>query len=88
MSQLKAILALPTHQFLADDLPYDQVSMRSLSGFKQWNDAYLTATPTGHNSSRLTRTFRRDVFEIQWLLPTGPARARVGAGAFNAPISS
>ena len=43
MEHLKAIEALPKHIFLADDLSYDKVSMRSLSGFKQWNDAYLMA---------------------------------------------
>ena len=48
MSHLKGVLALPTHQFLADDLPYNQVSMRSLSGFKQWNDAYLIALAAKH----------------------------------------
>ena len=41
MERLKAILDLPEHRFLADDIPFTQVSMRSLSGFKQWNDAYL-----------------------------------------------
>lgn len=48
MGHLKAILALPKHQFLSDDLPFDQVSMRSLSGFKQWNDAYLIALAAKH----------------------------------------
>lgn len=48
MSQLKAILAQPKHRFLADDLPFDRISMRSLSGFKQWNDAYLIALAAKH----------------------------------------
>ncbi len=48
MSHLKAILALPNHGFLADDLSFDKVSMRSLSGFKQWNDAYLIALAAQH----------------------------------------
>ena len=43
MQRLAAILALKTQRFLPDDLPFTQVSMRSLSGFKQWNDAYLIA---------------------------------------------
>jgi predicted nucleic acid-binding protein len=43
MSHLCAILALPGHHFLSDDMPFNRVSMRSLSGFKQWNDAYLIA---------------------------------------------
>ncbi len=40
---LDGIVALKEHLFLPDDLPFTQVSMRSLSGFKQWNDAYLIA---------------------------------------------
>jgi predicted nucleic acid-binding protein len=42
------VLALPGHRFLADGLSYDRVSMRSLSGFKQWNDAYLIALAAKH----------------------------------------
>ena len=48
MARLKAILCLPTHRFLADDLPFDKISMRSLSGFKQWNDAYLINLAAAH----------------------------------------
>lgn len=48
MTRLKAVLALPKHQFIPDDFPYDRVSMRSLSGFKQWNDAYLIALAAKH----------------------------------------
>jgi predicted nucleic acid-binding protein len=48
LGHLIAILALPKHRFVADDLPFDRVSMRSLSGFKQWNDAYLIALATQH----------------------------------------
>ena len=48
MAHLKAILALPEHEFLADDLSFEKVSMRSLSGFKQWNDAYLIALAAKH----------------------------------------
>jgi uncharacterized protein len=48
MGHLKAILALPNHRFLPDDLSFEQVSMRSLSGFKQWNDAYLIALASEH----------------------------------------
>jgi predicted nucleic acid-binding protein len=43
MSHLTAILQLKTHRFLPDDLPFSKISLRSLSGFKQWNDAYLIA---------------------------------------------
>ena len=48
MSHLKAICALPRHGFVPDDLPFENVSMRSLSGFKQWNDAYLIALAAKH----------------------------------------
>ena len=48
MAHLKAILALPQHEFLADDISCGNVSMRSLSGFKQWNDAYLIALAAKH----------------------------------------
>lgn len=48
MGRLKAILELPMHKFLADDLSFAQVSLRSLSGFKQWNDAYLIALASRH----------------------------------------
>ena len=48
MGQLRTILALPQHRFLPDDLSFNCVSMRSLSGFKQWNDAYLIALAAAH----------------------------------------
>jgi predicted nucleic acid-binding protein len=48
MTHLKEIMSLPKHQFLADDLSYHLISMRSLSGFKQWNDAYLIALAKKH----------------------------------------
>src|SRR5262245_8863265 len=43
ISHLKEIMTLREHRFLADDLSFERVSMKSLSGFKQWNDAYLIA---------------------------------------------
>jgi len=43
MENLTAICRLKEHGFLADDFSFSKVSMRSLSGFKQWNDAYLIA---------------------------------------------
>jgi predicted nucleic acid-binding protein len=48
ISQLKEIVALPEHRFLTDDISFDKVSMKSLSGFKQWNDAYLIALAKKH----------------------------------------
>lgn len=49
MHQLKEIHKLDQHRFLPDDLSFADVSMRSLSGFKQWNDAYLIALARKHN---------------------------------------
>ncbi len=54
MGHLKAIMRLPAHRFLADDLSYERTSMRSLSGFKQWNDAYLIALAARHGLSLAT----------------------------------
>ena len=54
MGHLKAIMRLPAHRFLADDLSYEGTSMRSLSGFKQWNDAYLIALAARHGLSLAT----------------------------------
>ena len=48
IGRLKAILALPEHEFLADDISFENVSLRSLSGFKQWNDAYLIGLAAKH----------------------------------------
>lgn len=54
MAHLERILDLPGHQFLPDDLPFTNVSMRSLSGFKQCNDAYLIALAAKHKLSLAT----------------------------------
>jgi uncharacterized protein len=49
MARLKIIAALPNHEFLSDDMSFTEVSMVSLSGFKQWNDAYLIALARKHS---------------------------------------
>jgi hypothetical protein len=54
MTQWRAIVALPEHRFLPDDVPFEAVSMRSLSGFKQWNDAYLIALARKHRAMLAT----------------------------------
>jgi predicted nucleic acid-binding protein len=48
MRQLKEVQGLGEHRFLSDDISFSSVSMRSLSGFKQWNDAYLIALAKHH----------------------------------------
>ncbi|MBM3879157.1 MAG: PIN domain-containing protein [Verrucomicrobia bacterium] len=65
ISHLQRILALPKHQFLADDLPFDRVSMRSLSGFKQWNDAYLIALAAKHRLKLVTLERKLDNMDSQ-----------------------
>lgn len=49
MEHLSAIQQSKKHRFLPDDIPFTKVSMRSLSGFKQWNDAYLIAKAAKEN---------------------------------------
>jgi predicted nucleic acid-binding protein len=64
MSRLKTLVALPQHRFLPDDLPYESVSMRSLSGFKQWNDAYLIALAAKHELRLATLERKLDNMDI------------------------
>ncbi len=54
MSHLKAILRMSKHRFLPDHVAFEQISMRSLSGFKQWNDAYLIALASKHRLKLVT----------------------------------
>jgi predicted nucleic acid-binding protein len=41
-------------EFLPDDVSFEAVSMRSLSGFKRWNDAYLIALCVKHQTDLAT----------------------------------
>ena len=43
METLTNLMAQPQHAFQPDDLPFDTVSLKSLSGHRQWTDAYLIA---------------------------------------------
>lgn len=38
---LREIIGSPQHAFLPDDETFTQVSLRSMSGHRQWTDAYL-----------------------------------------------
>src|SRR5262249_49150608 len=64
IGHLKAVVALPKHRFLPDDLSYDQISMRSLSGFKQWNDAYLIALAAKHRLKLATLERKLDNMDM------------------------
>lgn len=63
MTHLKTILELPQHRFLADDILFTSISMKSLSGFKQWNDAYLMAQARSHKLKLCTFERKLDNME-------------------------
>lgn len=48
LQTLRDVLASPKHTFLADDEPFINVSVRSLSGHRQWTDAYLLRLAQKH----------------------------------------
>ena len=48
MILLEEIEKCPTHVFLPDDVSFASVSLTSLSGHKQWTDAYLIALARRH----------------------------------------
>jgi predicted nucleic acid-binding protein len=41
LETLRGVMASPAHIFLTDDEPFPNVSLRSMSGHRQWTDAYL-----------------------------------------------
>lgn len=41
LETLRGVTGSPTHIFLPDDEPFTNVSLRSMSGHRQWTDAYL-----------------------------------------------
>lgn len=41
LDSLKDVTNWPRHAFLPDDLPFTSVPLRSLTGHRQWTDAYL-----------------------------------------------
>jgi toxin-antitoxin system PIN domain toxin len=45
---LRAVVESPKHSFLPDDEPFTGVSLRSLSGHRQWTDAYLLRLALKH----------------------------------------
>ena len=45
---LKSLAAQPKHLFLPDDAGYYEVSLKSISGHRQWTDAYLLAAARKH----------------------------------------
>ena len=47
-AKLLALTATDGHVFLADDVPFIDLSLRSLSGHRQWTDAYLLKLASRH----------------------------------------
>jgi uncharacterized protein len=45
---LRDVTELPRHSFLPDDEPFTGVSLRSISGHRQWTDAYLLQLARKH----------------------------------------
>jgi predicted nucleic acid-binding protein len=45
---LRTVVESPRHSFLPDDEPFTGVSLRSLSGHRQWTDAYLLRLARKH----------------------------------------
>ncbi len=41
LETLRGVISSPAHVFLPDDEPFTNVSLRSMSGHRQWTDAYL-----------------------------------------------
>lgn len=47
-SALRAVVESRQHAFMPDDEPFTGVSLRSLSGHRQWTDAYLLCLARKH----------------------------------------
>jgi uncharacterized protein len=60
MRLLEEIEKCPTHVFLPDDVSFASVSMMSLSGHKQWTDAYLIALARRHKLKLATLERKMD----------------------------
>lgn len=63
-SVLGGIVASRKHVFLADDEPFTSVPLRSLSGHRQWTDAYLMALARKHRTKLATFETKLDNMEI------------------------
>ncbi len=48
LQTLRDVIASPKHAFLADDELFTNVSLRSMSGHRQWTDAYLLRLAQKH----------------------------------------
>ena len=60
MILLEEIERCPTHVFLPDNVSFASVAMTSLSGHKQWTDAYLIALARRHKLKLATLERKMD----------------------------
>ena len=49
---LRDVAESPKHSFLPDDEPFTTVSLRSVTGHRQWTDAYLLRLARKHGGRR------------------------------------
>lgn len=57
---LRDVTQWPRHGFLPDDEPFTGVSLRSMSGHRQWTDAYLLRLAGKHNVKLATLERKMD----------------------------
>jgi predicted nucleic acid-binding protein len=60
LTLLEEIEKCPAHVFLPDDVSFASVSLTSLSGHKQWTDAYLIALARRHKLKLATLERKMD----------------------------
>lgn len=57
---LESLVAQPNHSFLPDDAVFTSVSLKSVSGHRQWTDAYLMALSRRHHLKLATLEAKLD----------------------------
>jgi uncharacterized protein len=60
---LRDVTESPRHSFLSDDQPFTSASLRSVSGHRQWTDAYLMAVARHHRLKLATLEGKLDNME-------------------------
>ena len=60
IATLLRLTSQPRHVFLPDDLSFIHVSLKSVSGHRQWTDAYLMALARKHNLKLATLETKLD----------------------------
>jgi len=60
LSTLAKLTAQPKHVFIPDDAPFTAVSLKSISGHRQWTDAYLMSLARKHGQKLATLEAKLD----------------------------